>query len=113
MNRSLRKIKVPLKDQDDEKDVQKKFQSENPWNINSIYKFQYFNCPTCEFKNNSKQVFIDHAFNVHKEAIEYLKNINDGSINDITFPLIEDNPDETCKDVYEEYEPLGSKFGLF
>ena len=110
MNKSLRKTKVPLEDQDDEKDVQKDLQSENPWNINSIYEFQYFNCPTCEFKNNSKQVFIDHAFNDHKEAIEYLKNIDDGSINDITFPFIENNPDGSCK---EEYKPLGSKFGLF
>ena len=59
---------------------------ENPWNIQSIYELLFFNCPSCIFKNNSKQEFISHACELHPESIEYLKKINDKSINDIILP---------------------------
>ena len=59
---------------------------ENPWTIKSIYDLQYFNCPSCVFKDNSKQEFINHAFTIHPEIVEYLRNIKDGSLNDIYFP---------------------------
>ena len=59
---------------------------ENPWNIQSIYEFQFFNCPSCIFKNHSKQEFFSHAYQFHPESIEYFKNINDESLNDIVFP---------------------------
>ena len=41
---------------------------ENPWNIQSIYELQYFNCPNCIYKNQSKQDFINHAFENHPEV---------------------------------------------
>ena len=91
MERSKREIKVPLKYQDDNANLgQNKpvVQAKNPWNIESIYEFQYFNCPTCKFKNHSKQEFIDHAYNSHSEATEYLNNIKDGSIDDVSVPKI-------------------------
>ena len=44
---------------------------QNPWHIQSIYDLQYFNCPSCEFKNNSKQEFINHAYEIHPIAINY------------------------------------------
>ena len=62
------------------------FQMENPWNIQSIYDFQFFNCPSCIFKNHSKQEFFSHAYQFHPESIEYFQNINDESLNDIVFP---------------------------
>ena len=62
------------------------FQMENPWNIKSIYDLQYFNCPECLFKNHSKQELINHAYDSHPEAIEFLKNVNDKSLMDIVFP---------------------------
>ena len=61
----------------------------NPWNINSLYDLQYFNCPSCIFKNKSKQDFVNHAYEIHPESIEYLKKLNDKSILDIEFPLDE------------------------
>ena len=64
---------------------------ENPWNILSIYEFQFFICPSCIFKNNSKQEFINHAYEYHPESIEYIMNINDESLNDIIFPSNEDS----------------------
>ena len=59
----------------------------NPWNINSLYDLQFFNCPSCIFKNQSKQDFVNHAYEIHPESIEYLKKLNDKSISDIEFPL--------------------------
>ena len=60
---------------------------ENPWNIKSIYELQYFNCPSCKFKNHSKQLFVDHAFEFHPFAVDNLIKLKDGSINDIEMPM--------------------------
>ena len=62
---------------------------ENPWNIQSIYELQFFNCPSCIFKNHFKQELINHAYEFHPDSIEFLMNINDESLNDIVFPLID------------------------
>ena len=59
---------------------------ENPWNIESLYDLQYFNCPACDFKNGSKQTFVCHAFSDHPESVEFLKNISDQSLNNILCP---------------------------
>ena len=59
---------------------------QNPWSIHSIYELQYFNCPTCMFRNHSKQAFIDHAYEYHPEAVAALSNIEDGSLSDINCP---------------------------
>ena len=58
----------------------------NPWNIQSIYDLQYYNCPECIYKINSKQEFINHAYSFHPESEDYLRNIKDGSISDIDLP---------------------------
>ena len=59
---------------------------ENPWNIHSIYDLLYFNCPSCAYKNPVKQEFVDHAYQLHPESEQYLKNISDGSLNDVEIP---------------------------
>ena len=59
----------------------------NPWNIQSIYDLQYYNCPECIYKINSKQEFINHAYSFHPESEDYLRNIKDGSISDIDLPI--------------------------
>ena len=56
---------------------------ENPWNIKSIYEMQYFNCPSCEFKNKSKQLFVNHAFDFHQNHVRLLSNITDNSLKDV------------------------------
>ena len=58
---------------------------ENPWSIYSIYELQYFNCPSCSFKDHSKQDFVNHAFEFHPEFLNYLK-IHDNSLDDIIRP---------------------------
>ena len=59
---------------------------DNPWHIQSIYDLQYFNCPTCEFKDYSKQEFVNHAHDFHPTSIPFLVNIKDESLMDIIFP---------------------------
>ena len=56
---------------------------ENPWNINSIFEFLSYNCPSCEFKHSSKQTFVHHAIDNHPEAVQGFTNINDGSLSDV------------------------------
>ena len=76
---------------------------ENPWNVQSLYDLQYFNCPSpfCIYKNNSKQKFINHVYNAHPEKIYYLKNIKDGSMDDITCPWnLKNNPHDSNDNNY-------------
>ena len=63
---------------------------ENPWDIQSIYDLQYFICPSCDFREHSKQEFIDHVYDIHPDFVEYLKNVQDNSLADIIFPNIKD-----------------------
>ena len=60
--------------------------SGNPWNIQSLYELQFFNCPSCGFKDKSKQRFIDHAYKSHSDSINILLNIDDKSLTDIICP---------------------------
>ena len=68
---------------------------DNPWNIKSIYELQFFTCPTCIFKNHSKQEIINHAYETHPESIECLKNIKDESLKDVVLPWNENIPFES------------------
>ena len=72
---------------------------ENPWNVESIYELQFFNCPSCIYKNYSKQEIINHAFQFHSESVEYLKKIKDKSLDDISLPW-----DFIMKDMKTEVE---------
>ena len=59
---------------------------ENPWNIASIYDLQFFNCPTCDFKDYAKQELVNHAYDFHPNSIPFLVNIKDESLQDVIFP---------------------------
>ena len=61
-------------------------ETENPWDIQSIYEFLYYNCPTCTYKNSSKQSFINHAFEIHSDSIGFLSKVVDNSLNDVVRP---------------------------
>ena len=64
---------------------------ENPWDVQSIYDLQYFNCPSCVFKNQSKQVFVNHAFYCHPNSVHCLSKIKDESFTDIICPWNRDD----------------------
>ena len=63
---------------------------DNPWNIQSIYDLQYFNCPSCFFKKRSKQEIVNHAYEFHPDSIKFLSNLRNNSLEDVTCPW-EDN----------------------
>merc|ERR1712008_374699 len=56
----------------------------NPWTWASLYQFQYFCCPSCIFRVDSKQDFVDHTTTIHPESLEHLLKIEDDSLQDIT-----------------------------
>ena len=58
----------------------------NPWQVSSLYQFQYFCCPCCVFRVENKQDFVDHTINLHPESIEHLIKIKDDSLSDIMCP---------------------------
>ena len=68
---------------------------ESLWNVESIYEFHYFNCPSCSYKNVLKQNFVNHSFTNHPESVNYLKKISVGSLNDITSPWKSFGKEET------------------
>ena len=49
--------------------------SENPWEVSSLYQFQFFICPQCVFQISSKQGFVNHVHDFHIEAEEFLQKI--------------------------------------
>ena len=85
--------------------------SENPWHVESLYEYQYFNCPSCSFKNPSKQDFVDHTFDIHPESVENFKKISDGSLSDITIPALNYNNDEKNIDNSNEVNKTGDDSG--
>ena len=62
---------------------------ENPrtvWDVKSLYEYQYFNCPSCSYKSDYKQDFVNHTFNTHPESVDFFRKISDGSLDDIITP---------------------------
>ena len=85
---------------------------ENPWSIQSIYELQYFLCPSCPFKDHSKQELINHAYELHPFWVKFLSKIKDDSLNEVVFPWdeiiknikIESNFDESADQDYIKYK---------
>ena len=59
---------------------------ENPWIVQSLYDLQYFNCPSCTYKNKSKQKFVAHAYQFHPADAQHLTDIKDDSMIDVNIP---------------------------
>ena len=56
----------------------------SPWAANSLYDYLYFCCPECDSKSPIKQDFVRHAVLEHPACLQFFKNIQDGSIEDIS-----------------------------
>ena len=54
-------------------------QSNNPWNVSSIFDFCHFCCPECDWKvtntHTGKQEFVNHA-SIYHTSVRY-KKVND------------------------------------
>ena len=70
------------------------------WDVESLYDYQYFNCPSCSFKSDHKQNFVDHTFHTHPESMDYFRNISDGSLSDIIIPWNNDKISPTYGDLF-------------
>ena len=44
---------------------------ENPWLVDSIQAFAFFNCPECQFKTKDENFFQDHALQNHPLSFEF------------------------------------------
>ena len=75
-------------------------------NFKSLFDMQYFVCPLCPFKWHSKQGFVDHAWQKHPDMVENMKNLQDGSMDDVIVPWhqINSNDDFTEKNNIPEEE---------
>ena len=79
----------------------------SPWDVESLYEFQYFNCPTCSYKHQSAQDFVDHAFNTHPESKNSFINIsNHDSFSDILSPWKYESKHSSLKNELNENEEI-------
>ena len=67
-------------------------QSNNPWNVSSIFDFCYFCCPECDWKvtntHTGKQEFVNHA-SIYHTSVSYKKlNIIKGWSVVESFPFV-------------------------
>ena len=46
-------------------------EEKNPWAVRNLKEFLYFCCPECDVKNQSEELFLQHALNEHPKAKEY------------------------------------------
>ena len=51
-------------------------ESNNPWDVDSIYDFNFFCCPECDGKSRNKQDFIDHASANHPQVSFFVTRFN-------------------------------------
>ena len=75
-------------------------QIENPWDVESVFDYLFFNCPTCFYKSSLKQNFVNHSFHTHPESIDYFKKISDNSLNDIILPKSNEKIAQTYGDLF-------------
>ena len=47
-------------------------QDYNPWDVSSIFDFNYFCCPECDCKEQNKQEFINHATTYHSWVSQHI-----------------------------------------
>ena len=40
----------------------------NPWSVESIEDFRFYNCPECDHKTKTKTLFVKHVFSTHPDA---------------------------------------------
>ena len=94
----------------------------NPWEVQSIYDFNFFCCPECIFQSKEEILFQEHALQTHEQSKTFFQNSNDISygIEEDTFSenhnfdeYIVVEPNTYCKSeinsdpiTTENYEPL-------
>ena len=60
----------------------------HPWELSSLYDFQFFCCPECDYKVQERQYFVNHAYWTHPDSVKFLSVIEDGSLYELSLPWI-------------------------
>ena len=47
--------------------------SESPWSVDNLEEFIFYCCPECDEKNCDRELFLQHAFDMHPHSEEYLR----------------------------------------
>ena len=50
-------------------------EEKNPWAVRNLKEFLYFCCPECDVKNQSEELFLQHALNEHPKAKECIPKL--------------------------------------
>ena len=82
-------------------------ETSNPWNVVDLDIYLRYNCPQCEAKCETKDLFVNHAIETHPEAKEYLQN------TEHLFPIVDikeekvdpDYRDSLLNEGYEYVDP--------
>ena len=76
------------------------FEDENPWLVSNIDEFLYFCCPECDERNQSKELFLKHAFDEHPKAKQILGDLK------VKDEPLEEPFEQSCLDIQltENYE---------
>ena len=72
----------------------------NPWSVQSIDEFLYYNCPECDFKVKDGDSFEEHALLSHEQAKTYLLSVSESNIQD---------PMNFCETVTSSIQPPPTK----
>ena len=70
--------------------------SMNPWNVQTIYDFNFFCCPECVYRSKDEIAFQAHALQNHELSTTFFhgtENSEDSQVNDIKQEQVEVEPD--------------------
>ena len=77
----------------------------NPWDVEDLDIYLRYNCPQCDAKCETKDMFVNHAIDTHPEAKEVLQDQNSFCEVQIKEEAIDwDYCDESYENVKEEDE---------
>ena len=61
----------------------------SPWDVQSLYELQVYDCPECVYQDWSKQSFVSHAIKSHPDSVQYLQKIQDDSMDNVEVPWLD------------------------
>ena len=47
----------------------------NPWSVESVEDFRFYNCPECDHKESLKSAFLRHALKCHPRSEELFESM--------------------------------------
>ena len=76
-------------------------QNLNPWNVENLEVFLYYMCPECGDKNQSRELFLQHALEKHQNSKEYVVKFQTKKELVASFEIVENEDEIMVKDTSE------------